>query len=146
MTSIEFFVRGDPKGQPRPRAFAFHGKARVFDPGTAEGWKSCVAIAANPHIPKVPIEGPLKVSLVFWFARPQAHYLKGKIREKFSFARYTKKPDADNLAKAVLDALTTLGMWKDDAQVDVLTVTKLWSFQTEDAGVRVRIVTDEEGL
>lgn len=27
------------------------------------------------------------------------------------------KPDLDNLAKAVLDVLTQLGVWRDDAQV-----------------------------
>jgi crossover junction endodeoxyribonuclease RusA len=35
-----------------------------------------------------------------------------------------KKPDPDNLAKAVMDALTDCGMWRDDAQIVVLEVTK----------------------
>ena len=40
MAPIEFFVEGDPKPQPRPRAFArkIGNKfmARVYDAGTAE--------------------------------------------------------------------------------------------------------------
>jgi Holliday junction resolvase RusA-like endonuclease len=30
---------------------------------------------------------------------------------------HAKKPDCDNIAKALLDALTTLGFWTDDALV-----------------------------
>ena len=36
----------------------------------------------------------------------------------------TYKPDADNLAKLVLDALTKAGAWDDDAQVTTLIVNK----------------------
>ena len=43
----ELSAPGIPKGQPRPRAFSRNGHARVFDPGTAEGWKSAVAVAAQ---------------------------------------------------------------------------------------------------
>ena len=66
---ISFFVPGIPKGQPRPRAFAFHGKARVFDPGTAEGWKASVALAARDELPPAPLEGALSVSLRFYMPR-----------------------------------------------------------------------------
>jgi len=47
MSQIHFFVSGDPKAQPRIRAFAINGHARVYDPGTAEGWKSLIAVAAR---------------------------------------------------------------------------------------------------
>ena len=36
-TPISFTVLGDPKGQPRPKAFSRGGHAAVYDPGTAEG-------------------------------------------------------------------------------------------------------------
>ena len=53
--TISFSVDGEPKAQPRPKAFArnFGNKwqARVYDPGTAEGWKSLIAIAVKPHLP-----------------------------------------------------------------------------------------------
>lgn len=35
-----------------------------------------------------------------------------------------KKPDADNYAKAVMDALTILRFWEDDCQVCDLSVRK----------------------
>jgi Holliday junction resolvase RusA-like endonuclease len=120
---VTFSVFGDPKGQPRPRAFSRGGHARVFDPGTAEGWKSCIAIAARPHLPPKPLEGPLSVDLNFFFRRPKIHF-KGQTLRAEAPRYHTRTPDADNLAKAVLDALTTLGMWHDDAQVADLVVRK----------------------
>ena len=143
MPMISFFVPGIPKGQPRPRAFAFHGKARVFDPGTAEGWKSQVALAANPHLPKAPMDGPIEANLIFFFPRPKAHF-KGKaqtLREDAP-AWHKAKPDADNLAKAVLDALTTLGIWEDDAAVCCLRVVKL--YRSHSPGCDIEIRTAEE--
>jgi Holliday junction resolvase RusA-like endonuclease len=127
MNTIQFEVHGTPKGQPRPRAFALHGRARVFDPGTAEGWKAQIAIAAKPFLPSTPYDGPLKVCISFSFIRPKGHYGKRKgalyLRDDAPF-QHTGKPDLDNLEKAVLDALTTLGMWHDDAQVFQLSSSK----------------------
>jgi Holliday junction resolvase RusA-like endonuclease len=134
-SAISFFVAGDPKGQPRPRAFAMNmggGKfsARVFDSGTAEGWKSLIASAARPHVPAAPMLGPVRVYASFTFARPKAHYRGGKftalIREDAP-AWHLAKPDADNCIKALLDALTQMGgFWRDDSQVCVCEARKLY--------------------
>lgn len=78
--TISFSVQGVPKGQPRPRAFAFKGKARVFDPGTAEGWKSAIAEAARPHLPREPLAGPVALEVAFSFPRPKKHFLKAGLR------------------------------------------------------------------
>jgi Holliday junction resolvase RusA-like endonuclease len=126
MKTIQFTAFGDPKGQPRPRAFSRGGMTRMYDPGTAEGWKGLIAAAAQEHKPVAQLEGPLHVSLLFWFARPKSH--SGSKGLKPTAPEYhTGKPDADNLAKAVLDCITQLGFWKDDAQVSSLNVRKKYS-------------------
>lgn len=140
---IAFFVNGTPKGQPRPKAFArkmANGKfmARVYDPGTAEGWKSEVAIAARPHIPAQPISGPLRLELTFYFPRPKAHFLKSGLRENAP-TFHTSKPDRDNCEKAVLDAMTCLGFWKDDAQVCAGATAKVYVDERNQPGCSVRI-------
>lgn len=77
--SINFRVTGLPKPQPRPRAFArkMGDKfvARVFESGSAEGWKSLVAVAAKPHTPPEPMSGPVLVNITFVFPRPNSHYV-----------------------------------------------------------------------
>lgn len=136
MQNISFFAQGNPKGQPRPRAFAFHGKARVFDPGTAEGWKSCVAEAAKPHLPEKPIETPVKMWVRFYMPRPKKHFNKTGLRPDAP-EFFTGKPDADNLAKAVMDALTILGMWRDDSLVYDLRAEKIYSNTPDGAWVSI---------
>lgn len=138
--AIEFFAEGLPKGQPRPRAFSRGGHAAVYDPGTAEGWKGQIAIAAQPHLPNAPIVCP--VSLELWFAmpRPKSHFRTridgyGLLKDDAP-TWHIGKPDCDNLAKAVLDALTTLRMWADDALVASLSVSKVYG---ERPGCSVKI-------
>ena len=115
---------------------------RVYDPGTAEGWKGQIAIAARPFIPAVPWECPVRVSVVFRLARPQGHYgrAKGERYLRLDAPHYhTAKPDADNLAKAVLDCLTTLGIWHDDAQVCQLDTLKIYADSPQDEGAVIEI-------
>lgn len=134
MNRIAFFAPGDPKGQPRPRAFAMKGRVRVYDPGTAEGWKSAIAIALRGSYSAPPtFTGPVSCTLRFTMPRPRAHH-RGSIRtQELKPAApmfHVGKPDADNLAKAVLDALTTLGVWKDDNQVARLMIVKHYGERT----------------
>lgn len=141
--AIEVYAYGDPKGQPRARAFAFAGRARMYDPGTAEGWKAQVAQAIQPHLPEQPIGGALALCLDFVMPRPKGHYRSGKRSDELKDAAphwHTGKPDCDNLAKAVMDALTTLSIWHDDCQVATLTVTKRYQRNKQErTGCAIRI-------
>ena len=129
--TITFFAPGIPKPQPRPRAFARKmGKtfvARVYDSNTAEGWKSAIAVAAKEVLPDKPLAGPIGLRIVFLLPRPKSHYrANGNLRDQFGTICHPQKPDLDNLAKAVMDCLSTIGMWKDDAQVARLDLMKWW--------------------
>ena len=134
--NVTLRVDGDPKAQPRPRSFAMRGKsgkysARVYDPGTAEFWKSLIAIAAREKIVR-PFAGPVVVEMSFCIRRPKSHYRTGKNAAQLKPAApnyHTSKPDVDNFAKAVLDALTTIGAWKDDSQVAGLSARKIYGEQ-----------------
>ncbi|MEY4534868.1 MAG: Endodeoxyribonuclease RusA [Planctomycetota bacterium] len=87
------------------------------------------------------------VHLGFEFARPASHYGKGRngavLRASAPRAK-TSRPDVDNLAKAVLDAL---GAWKnlpplfwlDDAQVVALAVDKAWAPDGATSGCAITI-------
>lgn len=119
-------MRGIPKGQPRPRAFARidsvgRAKARVYDPGTAEAWKSAVVVAGASARPKQPIEGPVSVVMYFMMPRPKRLYRK---KDPAWGIPCPSKPDWDNLAKGTLDAMTADGWWRDDAQIVDARVSK----------------------
>lgn len=139
--TISFFAQGIPKGQPRPRAFArkFGDKfsARMYDPGTAEGWKQCVAVAAKSNPPMEPFSGPVILSLRFWMPRPKNHFRSNGNLKEGAPQWHTGKPDADNFAKAVMDALTVLGTWRDDSQVCDLRVTKNYAVTETGCGIQI---------
>jgi Holliday junction resolvase RusA-like endonuclease len=136
MKQFTFWSPGDPKGQPRPRAFSRNGKARVFDPGTAEGFKASVAIGARQAgLAGALLEGPVSVRLDCVFRRPKSHSTKKGLRpEAPEF--HQARPDVDNVCKAVLDALSIVQAWIDDAQVCQLLATKRYGDQP---GVRVTV-------
>ena len=121
MLPITLVVLGDPKGQPRPKAFCRGGRASVYDPGTAEGWKSQIAVAAKEQgVAGLMLDMPLRVDITCYFRRPKSHYRTGKnshILRENAPKWNASKPDRDNLDKAICDALTNLGVWRDDAQV-----------------------------
>lgn len=50
------------------------------------------------------------------------------------------KPDVDNYAKSVLDAMTDAGVWHDDTQVQELRVNKQWADpSTSEPGIGLAI-------
>ena len=142
MTSaIIIEVDGIPKGQPRPRAFSRSGKARVHDPGTAECWKGAIALTAIPLRPASPLTGPLRVTITFYMLRPKR--LMRKIDPTYAIP-HTATPDADNLAKAVLDCLTEIGMWVDDSQVYKLNIEKLYHAKGNRPGAVIHMFVQDE--
>jgi len=146
---FEIFIPGNPKGQPRPRAFArkmgaIH-VARFYDSDTADGWKAQVragvlGIAFAEGLRAV--EGPFDVEMRFRFARPKSHFLRDGALGKNRSGSYIQKPDLDNLAKLVLDVITRLQRcWVDDDQVVRLVVEKRLALVGESAGCVLRIAT-----
>ena len=136
-----FTAYGTPKGQPRARAFARNGHVRMYDPATAEGWKGQVALAAQDYLPPEPLDGPLLLSLAFLFPRPKAHFKSSGLLREDAPLWHDKKPDIDNAAKAVMDALTTLGMWGDDKQVASVSMLKRYTMNDERAGCQITVAS-----
>ena len=139
-----FDVLGDPKGQPRPRAFYNKklGRASVYDSSTAEGWKGSIALAFREHRPAEPFDCPIKIGITFFFPRP-SRLLRRK--DPDGVIPHTAKPDADNAAKAVLDALTEIGMWRDDSLIVSLTAEKYYAARGQASGALIQIFTQKEG-
>ena len=138
---ISVFVCGIPVGQPRPRARRAGKRIIMYDPKTAHKWRETVAMVAGAAI-KRQLEGPLDVSLVFFFPRPKSHYGTGKNSDvlKASAPTYhTQKPDIDNVCKSTLDAMNDV-VYGDDKQVVKLLAEKRWAHQPGQAGLALRVV------
>jgi Holliday junction resolvase RusA-like endonuclease len=131
---LNTFIYGDPKGQPRARAFArkmgAKHVARMYDSDVADAWKRAVdlGIEREQIVSLVDPVGAFDVKLTFFFRRPKSHYGKGGHVKASAPVCHVSKPDADNLAKLVLDRITRGGqIWRDDSQVAKLRVEKYWA-------------------
>jgi Holliday junction resolvase RusA-like endonuclease len=116
-------VRAIPIAQPRARAVAFQGRARMHDAPKSHAihdYKASVRMAVAEQIP-APLKGPLALSIVFIMPRPQSHFRSGAMSDRLKDSAprwHTSKPDLDNLIKGAKDALKGVA-WDDDSQVAV---------------------------
>jgi Holliday junction resolvase RusA-like endonuclease len=108
------------------------GRARELNPPEKERFKHLVRTLAAPVF-RAPIDGPVRVVVVATFAPPASW--SETHRAAAIGTPHTQKPDADNIAKAIKDALNRLS-WTDDAQVAEMTVRKVWG---EIEGTRVEV-------
>ena len=147
MSTLTFQVTGEPKGQPRPRAFArkmgaVH-VARFYDSDVANVWKSAVQIALLEMAVQTRWEltlGPVAVELRFAMPRPKSHTGAKGLKPTAPVA-HVGKPDVDNLAKLILDQITRSGcVWRDDSQVVSMRSDKFWAVGAEQ-GCSVSIST-----
>lgn len=104
----QLFVEGIPKAQPRHRTAA---NGHVYNPKSADAWKEEIK-AAFLLCRKPTITGPVSITVRFSLPLPKGMKMANNVP-----VPHTKKPDTDNLLKAVMDSLTAVGVWKDDAQV-----------------------------
>lgn len=113
MTAATFKYYGLVKGQARPR-FA---RGRAYKDKRAAQYEFAIANAYKEQCPGVFFHGPVSVEIMTYRALPKSR------PKRVTSEPDTLKPDADNVAKAVLDALNGVA-WADDAQVVRLHVIK----------------------
>ena len=134
--TIDVRVYGNPRPQPRPRAYRRGDHAAVYNPSTGEGWKLLVAAALRDKIPPAPFEGPVSVSARFLMPRPRRLQRKKDFEGEIA---HTAKPDGDNLVKAILDICTQLSIWRDDAQVVDTFIQKRYAAKSGRPGLHLII-------
>ena len=118
---LRFRVDGEPVAQPRHR-IASRGKfstAYIPKSHAIHAWKWAIEEAAREEAKRVGWvprnASPLTVSMLFRFKRPKSNKTRWHVQ----------RPDLDNLAKAVLDALHGIAYF-DDAVVDEMKLSKTW--------------------
>jgi Holliday junction resolvase RusA-like endonuclease len=130
--AVTFTIAGEPVPQPRPRVSTRGGFARAYVPKEhpVHAYRKAIAEAAD-EAGLVAQDEPLNVVIDAVFARPKSHLTRAGVKPT---APRLPRPDVDNLAKAVLDALQdVIG---DDTLVARLVVEKSYG---QEARTTVRI-------
>lgn len=130
--AITFSVSGNPVPQPRPRITTRGGHGHAYIPlaHPVHAYRHHVAVMARAAGLTATSE-PLNVVIDAVFVRPKSHLNKSGVKPD---APRLPRPDVDNIAKAVLDALQeVIG---DDTCVSRLVVEKSYG---EEARTTVRV-------
>ena len=148
MDEFTAVIRQAPLGKGRPRAVSVNGRARVYTPTATSDWEHFAALelrtayvdSCSPE-PANYMTGPLGCEIVAVFPRTAELLRKVKAGYKYPTWRlpHSNKPDADNIAKSVLDAVEKAGVILDDKQIALLTVGKHYAMIHEEPRVEVRI-------
>ncbi len=128
---------GPPKGQPRAKATRRGKHVRMYTPDTADEMKDGIrrlAMQAMADGEWQHTTGPVEVVITTHFERPASHFRRVRgsaVLKQGAPIYHDQKPDADNVAKAVMDALgphgSWPGVWYDDKQVASLIVGKMYA-------------------
>ncbi len=136
---MEFEVVGAPVGKRRPKFSTIHGYAQALKPKEDVIYENLVKIMfqqAKPNNYSM-FNKPIKMKIEAYFAIPksfskvkQSQALEGKLLP-------LTKPDADNIAKIICDALNDVA-YKDDTQIVELAIIKRYAMEP-----KVKITFDE---
>jgi len=122
---VGFNIPGDPQGKLRARTV--WGGKRTYTPQKTTDYEELVRWSYKQSNKDIFDQGqPLEVCIVAWFKPPKSTP-KYKVLEMLKCLIFpTKKPDIDNIAKVILDALNGVA-YKDDTQVADLKVSKRYA-------------------
>ena len=125
----KFEILEKPIGKQRPR---YSSKTkRMYTPTRTSSFEEKVkwAFKAKYNIKTEPSINSFKAKITAVF-KPNESLSQKKKEELLYKVDYTKKPDADNIAKIVLDALNGLA-YKDDSQISALLVLKNYGVENK---------------
>lgn len=121
----EFEVPGKVIGKGRPRLNTYTGI--VYTPTKTKDYETLIEQYFLLKYPKFKIlEGRIKVNIVAYFSIPKTINKTNKKEMLDDNISPTKKPDIDNIVKAVLDSMNKFA-FKDDNQITSLEVEKKYS-------------------
>ena len=115
-------IQGTPVAKGRPRL----GRYGTYTPKKTQEYEEYIKACWIAEFGRIcPIDKPLAVKLVFYMPIPKSATKRARNEITQGILKHTKKPDLDNMAKAVLDALNRLA-YKDDSQIYSLTLYKTY--------------------
>lgn len=124
---VVFAIPGQPVAKGRPK-FARQGSfVRTYTPEKTATYENLVKLAATQAMSgRPPIEGPVELWLDINLQIPTSWSKKRQRDAAAGLVAATKKPDADNVLKAVKDGMNGI-VWLDDAQAVEYRISKRYS-------------------
>ncbi|MBR8074090.1 RusA family crossover junction endodeoxyribonuclease [Burkholderia cenocepacia] len=137
MRSVEFTVPGPPVAKGRPRFSRHGGHVRTHTPEKTERYENLVKMAASAAMRSAePYAGPIRLVVHIGMPIPTSWSQKRQRAAAAGEIGATKKPDADNVVKALKDGMNGIA-YVDDGQVVDLWVAKRYAVVP---GVRVEVI------
>lgn len=124
---IKFVLPITPTAQARPKV-AVRGKfAQAYKTKDQQANERTLEVCLLEHKPEKPMTGPLVLAFVAAMPVPQSASKKAKASMLAGKEYPAKKPDLDNLAKQLKDAMTRMRFWQDDCQIVRLYCDKIYA-------------------
>lgn len=123
--NIRFIVDGKPLGKGRPRFANRGGFTRAYTPQKTIDYEDRIkdAFLSSRDAFKQPSPHPVWVTIIARFKPPKSASKAKRKSMLDKVTSYTKKPDLDNIAKIVCDALNNVA-YLDDSQIVRMTLFK----------------------
>lgn len=131
MRSYKFTINMAPIAKARPKfRRARNGKVCTYtEKGTREA-EDFVKMEVLQTYKDGPQQCPCMVTMTFKKSRP--------VDKKRLTSYPSRRPDIDNMAKLVMDALNGV-IWEDDAQIVGLQAVKIWAQEGEEPGIILEV-------
>lgn len=125
---MEFEVIGAPVGKRRPKFSTIHGYAQAIKPKEDVIYENLVKLSFQQAKPRDYnlFNKAVKMTILAYFAIPKSFSKKKQNEALEGKISPLTKPDADNIAKIICDALNDIA-YKDDTQIVELTLIKKYA-------------------
>lgn len=122
---IAFIVAGEPKGKERPR-FCHNGQ--IYTPKQTTTYEQQIIFDYYKQCGNVKFDenSQLELFVKAYYKIPKSASKKKRMAMLSEEIRPTKKPDGDNILKAVADALNGV-CYKDDKNIVKMSIEKFYS-------------------
>lgn len=135
LNTMKFVVAGEIVGKGRPR---FTRSGRTYTPKKTLDYERAIKRAYLNKYTYLSKKS-LRIKICAYLEVAKSHSKVKKQKMLANELQCTKKPDADNIVKVVLDALNKVA-YQDDTQVVELVAIKRWSNES-----RLKVIIEEIG-
>lgn len=132
---VKFTIPGVPVPKARPRVV----KGHTYTPKKTKDYEALVKDVYNLTVGEYLGDSAIVATIDLYFPIPESYSKSKKKRIADGEIKHTKRPDVDNCAKAILDALNEVA-YRDDSQIVESRITKHYAIDDE---TRAEVILEE---